>query len=84
MRREIPWWISATYKFGVPTAIACYLVWILATRVQTMLEATNQALTAHIHQQEMHFQNEQKQLQLLRTICANGATDKSERNECFK
>lgn len=84
MKTEIPWWVSTVYKIGVPTAIACYLVYILANKVQTGIEATNEALAAHIHQEEMHFNNEQKQLQLLRTICANAATDRNERNECFK
>lgn len=83
-RREIPWWVSAIYKVGVPTAIACYLVYILANKVQTGIEATNEALNAHIRQQQMYFDNQQKQLQLLRTICANAATSGMERNECFK
>ena len=82
--RDIPWWVGAIYKVGVPTAIACYLVYILANRVQTGIEATNAALAAHIHQQQMHYQNEEKQLQLLRAICSNSAANGTERNECFK
>jgi len=83
-RDTIPWWLSAVYKVGVPTAIACYLVWVLASNVQTMLKATNEAINSHIQQQEEHNKNEQKQLQLLRVICANAATSRDERNECFK
>jgi hypothetical protein len=79
-----PWWVESVYKFGVPTAIAVYLVWFLAQKVQLNLEAVQTSLVHHIQTQEQNNKYSEKSLQILRVICAQGARNVTERNACFE
>ena len=81
---NIPWWVNAVYKVGVPTAIACYLVWFLTTRIQSNLEAIQGNLTIHTQQSIQSQEHNKQVLQLLRVICAEGAKNVVERNACFQ
>lgn len=82
--RGVPWWLNAIYKVGVPTAIACYLVWLLAAQVQTNLQAIQVLVTQHVNDQAKSSQIADRQLQMLRVICAQGAKSPLERNACFQ
>lgn len=82
--RELPWWVNAIYKVGVPVAISCYLVWFLANRVQSNLEAVNTAINQHLSDQRMETESHKKELQILRAICVQGAKNVTERNACFE
>jgi hypothetical protein len=80
----VPWWVTSIYKVGVPTAIACYLVWFLTSRIQTNLEAVQGSISLHIQQQNEEHQTGKQMLQLLRVICAEGAQSSVERKACFE
>lgn len=79
-----PWWVGAIYKVGVPTAIAVYLVWFLANRVQNNLEAVTSVVTQHMQDQRVETESHRKELQILRAICVQGAKNVIERNACFE
>lgn len=88
---QLPWWVSAIYKVGVPTAIACYLVWILAGKVQTDLEATQNQMTSmqalmasHIATQERNLKVNEDILKAMRKICVNTSDTKADRDECVQ
>lgn len=42
-----PWWVEAIFKFGIPAAIACYLVYVLVESVDHKLDALVSGLAAH-------------------------------------
>jgi hypothetical protein len=81
---QLPWWVTAVYKVGVPTAIACYLVWLLAAKVQDNLQAIQGEVTQHILDQQLSSQTSKQTLVLLRIICSEGAKSVEERNACFQ
>lgn len=88
---SLPWWVSAIYKVGVPTAIACYLVWFLTQRVQTDLDAATQQLNnmqtlmaAHVTTQEQSLKVSQEILKAMRKICVNTSDTKADRDECVQ
>jgi hypothetical protein len=82
--KGIPWWVNTIYKVGVPTAMACYLVWLLSGKVQTNLEAIQMTLTKHMTEQSHAIEIQDHQLQMLRVICSQGAKSPLERNACFQ
>lgn len=84
MSNDTPWWVTTIYKIGVPTAIAIYLVYILAAKVLVHLEAVDNNVMTHISKQDIHYINQEKQLQLLRFICAQGAKNATDRRQCFE
>lgn len=84
----LPWWVNAVYKVGVPTAIACYLVYILAGKVQTNVEAVQSVLSQHELEQQ-HFLNElnrdsKLQLKMLETMCIHSSKTDEQRQECIQ
>lgn len=91
----VPWWVRAIAFVGVPSAIACFLVWTLAGDVRT--EATRaantslanaSALVEHQKHTEQLHQNIEKymnsQLLLMRLLCSNSARSAEERRACFQ
>jgi hypothetical protein len=81
---KVPWWVNAIYKVGVPTAIACYLVWFLTTKVQNNLEAIQSNVAQHTQDTMQNSRTNRQILHMLQTICINEAQNASERNECLK
>ena len=88
---QMPWQVKAIGLIGAPTAIACYLVYILAGEVKTVSTETRQGLTSHASQtteliNRMDEANrEQKLLKLLlQRICVNTAKTEQTRADCFR
>jgi hypothetical protein len=81
---NLPWWVNAIYKVGVPTAIACYLVWFLTSRVQTNLDIIQIAITKHVSDQTTSMEYNRQALNILRTMCVNAAKTDDARTECLK
>lgn len=91
----MPWWVRAITFFGVPSALAMYLTWVLASAVVSEVQDTNNALRdtnslmkVHIEstsRMELNHQDHERALErILRAICVNGATDANERRECLQ
>jgi hypothetical protein len=72
---DAPWWLQPVYAFGIPSAIAVFLVWFVATVVIHGQNEINDKLDAQATMQ-------QKQLLLLQEICLNGAQDDRGRARC--
>lgn len=78
-----PWWVSSIYKIGIPSAIALYLIWFLATQVRADLQEMKDTVKQHqIDSLTMQDQN-RKIYNVLQRICMNSSTTNQERNECF-
>lgn len=85
---NLPWWVNAIYKVGVPTAIACYLVWILASKVQTEVEAVQNVVNQHVQDQQRNMLEftkiSKEQLKLLRAMCLHSAKTDNQRDDCVQ
>lgn len=68
-----PWWARALYVYGVPSAIALFLVYQLTEGFADDLRA---------HAESTHTAIEEL-IQLTTVICVNEADDQMERNRCF-
>lgn len=77
-------WLTTIYKFGVPSAIAIYLVYLLGTKVNDNLININRTLEAHVVDMQRNIDQNQKIYYLLQTICVNSAKTNYDRNQCFK
>lgn len=88
MSQNLPWWVQAVYKVGVPTAIACYLVYMLAGKVQTNLEAIDKLVSNHAAEEarDMNELNSlhTKQLRILQAMCLHGAKTDEQRQDCLQ
>jgi hypothetical protein len=74
-----PWWLRPLYVFGVPAAIAIFLVWFVTAVVamgQTKLQDT---LDAHVTNEQV---DRSRHLIFLGLICQNTAQTERERNQC--
>jgi hypothetical protein len=87
----LPWWVNAIYKVGVPTAIACYLVWFLATRIQANMDSyqvsmnnMQKLMETHITEQQEGTRVNKRILEALQMICVNTTDSKNERADCIK
>ena len=87
----IPWWIRAVVYMGVPAAIACYLVYILAQTVaasQTQVQSTLNTLAVSVStMQGEHVQIKvlnEAMLKVLQASCANAAQTEEKRVNCFR
>jgi hypothetical protein len=91
----MPWQVRAIGFFGVPSAIAIFLVYVLAADVRS--DATSAAVAAaamrtelaqHQKHTEMLHQNIEEymrtQLLLMRRMCSHAARTSSERDTCFQ
>jgi hypothetical protein len=92
---EMPWWIKAITFFGVPSTIALYLVYLLASTIASSVQTNAIALIEHnstavilsneirTTQIESKITNE-RMMRVLRTICINGAANQGERTRCLE
>ena len=78
--------INLVYKFGVPAAIAIFLVYTVTKElpvVREKLTNTNQQLSLHGELlRDIKFQNEAF-LRMLQKTCSNTAKNDSDRMKCF-
>lgn len=71
-RDDGPWWITAVYRLGVPSAIAAFLLWYLVSNVSANISAIRQDVRDHVTESAIY----------LRAICLNTAKDEGERESC--
>lgn len=69
---DMPIWIRAAYRYGVPSVIALGLVYFLTMHVDGMVHAMSESLQYHITEQKF----------FLRAICINTAMSESQRLNC--
>lgn len=88
---DIPWWIRAVVYMGVPAAIACYLVYILAQTVtasQAQVQSTLNTLVLSVaSMQTEHTQIKmvnEAMLRVLQVTCANQAENADARERCLR
>lgn len=89
-----PQWLQVLYKFGVPSAIAMYLVYSLVNGGMTLLANIDRAQAAH---STISTVQSERQIELLREMkesilrtegyqrltCANTAKNAADRAACF-
>lgn len=89
----MPWWVKAITFFGVPSAIAMYLVYILANNISgsihsisnTLLEHNSMtaALVRQIEEEHSTYRLDSSTVRrILLANCVNSATSEMERNRC--
>lgn len=70
-----PWWLQPVYAFGIPSAIAVFLVWFLTAVVVAGQNKLQDTMDDHVKAQ-------QRQVFLLSLICRNTAQTERERAQC--
>lgn len=87
---DAPWYVRAAYTFGVPTIIAGFLIWAMATRVDSGLTHVDASLTQltdelNQHQKDMGYSIMQQEAikSLMQQICVNTAKNVPDRTACF-
>jgi hypothetical protein len=85
-----PWWLSAIYKVGIPSAIAVYLTYILVTTITMSMTSLQSNQVQFAEQLRLHavdssyILKETSQIKvILQQICANTADTKIDRDGCF-
>lgn len=86
-----PWYVSASYKLGVPAIIALMFAWAYVSKIEPEQERLNNMLSAHIQITDKLTGQNETIINLLRTInmtmqqnCVNVATTTTDRNACFR
>lgn len=89
-RAAAPWWIRAAERFGVPSVIACFLIWALvqlATGDLRRIPAIEAQLTAQSKAMDTHDQDTKHTFEaikrLLGGICLNGAKTPEQQRRCL-
>lgn len=78
-------WTEIIIKFGVPAAIAVYLVWILAGDVKTDISFIKGQIGGHVTSSEHQTLILQRMLQISQEQCISQAvTAKRDPKECLK
>lgn len=87
---QYPWILRFAYIFGIPALLSVYLIWLMATRIETKLnsiEATLQAAKvddAYVLKMSGDQAESLDQIyRLLQRICVNSATTPQDRAGCF-
>ena len=86
--RNMPWQVKAITFFGVPSAIACYLVYMSAGTHASDVQKTNELLQTHIQiSTQLEQRTEQQNIRLekiLLALCVNSATTPVDRERCLR
>lgn len=87
---KYPLILRFVYLFGVPAAVAVWLVWLLSARVEGMQREMLDLLRAHEFNSQYNIKSNVEQIDRLERIyrlsqvmCVNGANDATERARCF-
>ncbi|SRR6187399_1041206 len=82
--------LSATAKYGLPTVVACWLLWVGVTQLVTDVRENRLLMQAHMEATQRIEQSigraEQGQIRIervLRQSCVNAAKDYGERQSCW-
>lgn len=84
MNGNIPWYIKASYQFGIPAVIAGFLVWALVTRVDGSLTLIKENLVLHAQDSAYTVKELERVKIILQQICANTSETVQDRNSCFQ
>lgn len=85
-----PWYVRFTYQFGLPAAIAIYLLSFIVAQVTTQMGDMSEKIDQNaVELAAARVEHVALQGQLLYTnlilqrICVNTSSDQAERNACF-
>lgn len=86
-----PWWVKAIATFGVPSAIAMFLVWNLTTGQNTAMAQISTTLQEHSKTTAAMSTDVHNELQIsnarietyLRLMCVNSAKTVQDRTTCL-
>ena len=79
----MPWWVRAITVFGVPAAIAMYLVWALVSGQTTALAQISATLQAQKTSISEVAALTARMESYLRLLCVNTSKTQAERNSCL-
>jgi len=80
---EQPWWVSSIYKIGIPSAIACFLVWWVVSSVDAKLQAMQLDMQYVVKQVQEQSVNSRALINLSQQICINTAQNPEARTACW-
>jgi len=80
---EQPWWVSSIYKIGIPSAIACFLVWWVVSSVDTKLQAMQLDMQYVVKQVQEQSVSTRALINLNQQICINTAQNTEARTACW-
>jgi hypothetical protein len=85
------WWVKLIYNVGVPSAIAIFLVYMMASRIDSIIEETGRQVSSNTSVINANTASinailaQQRDIErLLQRICINTAVDNTARNACFQ
>ena len=81
---KLPWWVGPVYKFGIPSAIAVFLIWFLAVQVKAELAEIKELTKSNQTQINQFTITNQRTLRILQQICINSSSTNEERVQCFQ
>jgi hypothetical protein len=91
---QLPAWVEAALKLGVPGGIAVFLVWRLAGGFDVVndrlkeIEAQHASIAAHSERVEdlmgNTFHSSERAVMILRVMCANAAKNEESRERCLQ
>ncbi len=84
-RVEPKGWLEVAIKFGVPALIACYLVYVMAERIEPKIDTAISAISAHAALGEHQAKAMDTLIEIAREQCVNSAImAKKNPKECLK
>ena len=83
----MPWWVKAAGVVGVPSLIAVFLVYALASGHQATTDDIAKDVKAHAEASELHTSDSKAALdrieRIFRVMCVNAAADSMQRERCL-
>lgn len=76
-------WANIIYKYGIPSALALYLVWHMTTTQAAVLERIDRTTTAHTAATVDSKERENRMESYLRLLCSFSAKTPADRNTCL-
>lgn len=94
LRATEPLWLQVLYKFGVPSAIAIYLVWFMSNTIAPGVHAIEAKLDQHIEMNRSAAEATQTALKrqeaqqdiiidLLKQTCVQNGKSSDDRRACY-
>lgn len=76
-------WVNIIYKYGIPSALALYLVWHMSTTQAAVLDRIDKTTTAHAADATTAKERENRMETYLRLLCSFTAKSDVDRNTCL-
>lgn len=80
----LPWWVKAIGVVGVPSAIAIYLVWTIASGLVPAMAEMQKTLNAVAADHIVSKSQNDNILRVLRASCVNQAQTNDARERCLQ